>query len=69
MYISNNGSYVFTRSSDKKGVKLLFLEDGTKVDEAKNIHNNPILQILVTNDNRYIITSGKDKKVKVYDWY
>jgi WD40 repeat protein len=36
--------------------------------EIKIIHTNPILQILVTKDGKYIVTSGKDKKIKVYDW-
>lgn len=33
--ISENSSYLFMRSNDKKGVKTLFLEDGSKVDESE----------------------------------
>ena len=40
---SENSSYLFMRSDDKKGVKTLFLEDGSKVDESEQIHRNPIL--------------------------
>lgn len=57
------------RSNNKKGVKILFIEDGTKIDEIPNIHKNSILQLLVTNDNRFIITCGRDKKIKIYDWF
>ena len=56
------------REDKKKGIKILSLEDGNKIGEIKSIHTNPILQILVTKDNKYIITCAKDKKVKIYDW-
>lgn len=34
MFLSDNGSYLFMRSDSKKGVKIMFLEDGTKADET-----------------------------------
>lgn len=68
IFISESGSYLFMRSDDKKGVKILFLEDGTKVDQTSLIHKGSIFQIVVLRE-RYIITSSRDKKVKVYDWY
>lgn len=36
--------------------------------EVKNLHTNPILQILVSKDQKKIVTCGRDKKVKAYDW-
>ena len=57
------------RSDNKRGIKVLLLENGTLIDEIKQIHTNPILQIIVMNDNRNIITCAKDKKIKVYDWF
>jgi len=52
----------------RKGVKVMSIEDGTVISRKTKIHNNPILQILMTNDNKQIITCSKDKKVKVFDW-
>lgn len=41
--MSENGSYIFLRTDDKKGVKTIHIQDGSKVDECKNIHKAPIL--------------------------
>lgn len=41
--LSDNGSYLFLRTENKKGIKTLYLEDGSKVDESMQIHRGPIL--------------------------
>ena len=68
MHFNSESTYIFLRHDSKKGVKLLSLEDGSKLSDIKFLHTNPILQILVTKDGKYIITCGRDKKIKVYDW-
>lgn len=68
MFLTNDGKFLFLRNDNKKGVKILSLEDGSRVGEIKNIHKGPIKQIIVSKDNRYVITTANDKKVKVYDW-
>jgi hypothetical protein len=68
MFFNYESNYIYLRHDSKKGIKLHSVEDGSKLGEVKLMHTNPILQILVTKDGKYIVTSGKDKKIKVYDW-
>jgi len=68
MVLSSDGTMLYLRSDNRKGVKIISLQDGAQVGEIKNLHTNPILQILVTKDQKTIITCGRDKKVKAYDW-
>ena len=35
IFISHDCSYLFMRSDNKRGVKILFIENGTKVEETK----------------------------------
>lgn len=67
--MSSDSLYLYLRSPTKKGVNIYSLEDGQTVREIRALHARSILQILVTSDNRYIITCGKDKKISVYDYY
>ena len=50
MVLSNDGMVLYLRSDNRKGVKIISLQDGALVGEIKNLHTNPILQILVTKD-------------------
>jgi len=58
--------YLYLRGENKKGVKILSMEDGTLITEIKMLHTNPICQILLSHDNYSIVTAGMDKKVKVW---
>lgn len=66
--IGSDNLYLYMRSDNKKGVKIFSLEDGTKVSENNSIHNNPMLNLIIMKDNKHIISGGKDKKVKIYNW-
>jgi hypothetical protein len=48
------------RHEGKKGIKIISTEDGTKIKNIKGIHKARILNILISKDDRYIITAGKD---------
>lgn len=43
------------------------LVDGTLLKEKPSLHTNYILQILFTDDGKHMITSSKDKKIKIWD--
>ena len=68
MFISYDSQFIFMRDDKKNGVKILSLEDGSKIGEIKNLHKGDLNCVIVSKDNRHIITSGNDKKIKVYDW-
>jgi hypothetical protein len=42
MFLSSDNLFLYMREQ-KKGIKVLSLEDGTKIGEVKNIHTNPIM--------------------------
>lgn len=58
---------LYVRSDNKRGVKLISLQDDVKIGETKQIHSNPILQIKPFAFKKQLLTCGKDRKIKVYD--
>lgn len=44
------------------------LYDGTVVASMKNMHTQYIFSLLVTRNSKIVITAGKDKKIKIWDW-
>ena len=44
------------------------LLDGSQVQSKAQMHTNYINQILVSNDSKTVITCGKDRKIKAWDW-
>jgi hypothetical protein len=44
------------------------LFDGAVVTNMTNMHTNYIESFLVTNDSNTIVTAGRDKKIKGWDW-
>ena len=59
---------LFIRNKSKKGIKIVSLEDGTSLGETSQIHANPIMDFLICKDGATIISAGKDKKIKVWNW-
>lgn len=43
------------------------MEDGAVIKEISNLHVGSILQILITRDDRFMMTCGRDRKIVVYD--
>src|SRR5258708_3571175 len=67
MYLNLDNLVLFLRE-ERTGVKMISLTDGTYMGSILQIHKNPILCILATKDKKCLITSGRDKKIKVTDW-
>jgi WD40 repeat protein len=44
------------------------LFDGSIVTDMPDMHTNYIESFLVTNDSNTVVTTGRDKKIKVWDW-
>ena len=44
------------------------LFDGSVVQNMTAMHTNYIFNFLITKDCKTMITAGKDKKIKVWDW-
>lgn len=59
---------LFARGENNKGVTMYSLYDGSVVVNQTAMHTNYIKHILVTRNSQTVITCGKDKKVKVWDW-
>jgi hypothetical protein len=47
-----DASLLFIRGSFRKGISILSLEDGVKIDEIPKMHTKSILQILVKYDKK-----------------
>lgn len=55
-------------STDLKDIKILSLEEGTIVKNIPEINSNLLRSVIATNDSKYIISSGDDKVITIYDW-
>lgn len=44
------------------------MEDGTTIVDLPRLHLNPILHINVSQNSRWLVTCGRDKKIVVTDW-
>ena len=51
------------RSDDRKGAKIVSLEDCQIVNSIKKIHSRPLLELFLAYRNNYLITVGVDKKL------
>ena len=43
MFFNFDNTYIYLRHDSKKGIKLMSLEDGSKLGEVKVLHTNPVL--------------------------
>ena len=68
LVISDDCLNVFARGENNKGIIMYSLFDGSEVVNSTAMHTNYIFQVLVTRDSKTVITCGKDKKIKVWDW-
>jgi WD40 repeat protein len=59
---------IFARGENNKGITMYSLFDGAVVTNMTKMHTNYIETFLVTNDSNTIVTAGKDKKIKIWDW-
>lgn len=59
---------VYARSANNKGVTMYSLFDGSIITNNTEMHTNYIFQFLVTKDGKTVISTGKDKRIKVWDW-
>jgi len=51
------------RSDDRKGIKIVSLEDCQIVNSIKKIHARPLLQLFLADRTKYLISVGADKKL------
>ena len=58
-------SYLILRDDERKGIKIISLENGFNILNMNNIHERPISTIHVMNDNQTVVTGGNDKFIKV----
>lgn len=68
LLISHDCLNIFARGENNKGVIMYSLFDGSVITQMSAMHTNYIFQFLVTRDKKTVITAGKDKKIKIWDW-
>ena len=68
LHISDDCLNLYARSANNKGVTMYSLFDGSVVAFNNEMHTNYIFSFVVTKDGKTVITTGKDKKIKVWDW-
>lgn len=44
------------------------MEDGSVLQESKQIHKKPILKLRLMDDQKTIITVSKDRNISAYDY-
>lgn len=49
--VTSDSKYLIVRNEDFKGIKFIYLEDGSITNEYKAIHYSTIVQILVSKNN------------------
>jgi len=59
---------MITRSDNKRGVKVVSLEDGSVVLESAQLHKKPILKLGLMTDQNTVVTVSKDRNVVAYDY-
>lgn len=62
-----DGTQVVLRDEKRTGVKIFSLDDGSMVAHLPELHKKAIYNIQVMQDNKTIVTGGKDKVLKVTD--
>lgn len=66
--LSDDGLTVILRSDDKKGLKIVSLEDGSVVLESAQIHKKPIIKLGLMADQTTVVSVSKDRNVVAYDY-
>jgi WD40 repeat protein len=66
--LSKDSQTLIARSDNKKGLKIISLEDGSMMQETKQIHKKPITKISLLADQKTVVTSSKDRSVCAYDF-
>ena len=60
---TDDSRFVVMRSDDRKGAKIVSLEDCQIANSIKKIHSRPLLQLFLAHRNNYLISVGVDKKL------
>jgi len=55
------------RSVDMLGINVVSLEDLSIKESIDFMHMKPILEILILNDQKTIVTTGRDKKISIWN--
>ncbi len=67
MIISPDSLYIALRNEVKKGFDYLSMTDGTRISKIEGMHVNPITQLLFLNQAKFVISSSRDKKIKIWN--
>lgn len=60
---TDDSRFLIARSDDRKGVKIVSLEDCQVVQVIEKIHSRPILELFLAYGNNHLISVGVDKKL------